>query len=53
TLQLGIATFVGPYENPWGLLMAANLISVVPTLLLFILLQRQLMMSITMTGIKG
>ena len=53
TLQLGIATFVGPYENPWGLLMAANLIAVVPALFLFLFLQRQLMTSITMTGIKG
>jgi len=53
TLQLGIATFVGPYENPWGLLMAANVIATLPTLILFFFLQRQLMTSITMTGIKG
>lgn len=53
TLQLGVATFVGPYENPWGLLMAANVIATLPTLILFFFLQRQLMTSITMTGIKG
>ncbi len=53
TLQLGIATFVGPYENPWGLLMAANVIAVIPALFLFLILQRYLMTSITMTGIKG
>ncbi len=53
TLQLGIATFGSPYENPWGLLMAANVIAVIPALFLFIILQRYLMTSITMTGIKG
>jgi len=53
TLQLGLAGFVGPYDNPWGSLMAANMIAVIPALILFLILQRQLMTSITMTGIKG
>ncbi|MEM3433655.1 MAG: carbohydrate ABC transporter permease [Candidatus Hadarchaeum sp.] len=53
TLQLGLAGFVGPYDNPWGSLMAANTIAVLPALLLFFILQRQLMSSITMTGLKG
>lgn len=53
TLQLGLAGFVGPYDNPWGSLMAANMIAVIPALILFLLLQRQLVTSITMTGIKS
>jgi multiple sugar transport system permease protein len=53
TLQLGLAGFVGPYDNPWGSLMAANTIATIPALLLFFVLQRQLMSSITMTGLKG
>lgn len=53
TVQVGIAGFTGQYMNPWAYLMAANTIAVVPNLVVFVLLQRQLMESITMTGIKG
>lgn len=53
TVQVGIAGFTGQYMNPWAYLMAANSIAVLPNLIVFVLLQRQLMESITMTGIKG
>ncbi|BAS27876.1 sugar ABC transporter permease [Limnochorda pilosa] len=53
TVQVGIAGFSGQYQNPWGYLMAANTIAVLPNLVVFLLLQRQLMASITMSGIKG
>jgi len=53
TIQLGLAGFVGPYENPWGFIMTANTIAILPTLVVFFILQKQLVASITITGIKG
>ncbi|MDK2951150.1 MAG: multiple sugar transport system permease protein [Kosmotogales bacterium] len=52
-IQVGIASYAGDYYNPWAYIMAANTVALIPTLFIFIFLQKQLMTSITMSGIKS
>ena len=40
TLQLGLATFQGAHQTQWHLLAAANMMSMVPMLVLFLVAQR-------------
>jgi multiple sugar transport system permease protein len=53
TLQLGLATFQGAHQSTTNLLMAANVMSVLPVLLLFFLAQRYFVRGIATTGLKG
>lgn len=52
TVQLGIAQYGGEYNNPWAIQLAACTIALLPTLIIFIVLQKQLMRSIKMSGMK-
>jgi multiple sugar transport system permease protein len=51
-IQVGIAGYGGQYQNPWGDIMAADFMAMLPTLIIFIFLQRYLVTSITMSGLK-
>jgi len=53
TLQLGLATFQGAHQTNTNLLMAANVMSVLPMLLVFFLAQRFFIRGIATTGLKG
>jgi multiple sugar transport system permease protein len=53
TLQLGLATFQGAHQTNTNLLMAANVMSVLPMLLLFFVAQRYFIRGIATTGLKG
>jgi multiple sugar transport system permease protein len=53
TLQLGLATFQGAHQTNTNLLMAANVMSMVPVLLLFFVAQRYFIRGIATTGLKG
>jgi multiple sugar transport system permease protein len=53
TLQLGLATFQGAHQSTTNLLMAANVMSVLPVLLLFFLAQRYFVRGIATSGLKG
>jgi multiple sugar transport system permease protein len=53
TLQLGLATFQGAHTTNTNLLMAANVMSMVPVLLLFFFAQRYFVRGIATTGLKG
>lgn len=55
TIAIGLATYRQKYatETPWHLLMAASIITMVPTLLLFFLAQRAFIQGIVVTGLKG
>lgn len=52
-VQLGIQSFTGEHGNAWHLIMAASVISILPTLALFFGLQRYIVESVKMTGLKG
>jgi multiple sugar transport system permease protein len=53
TLQLGLTTFQGAHSANTNLLMAANVMSMVPVLALFFVAQRYFIRGIATTGLKG
>jgi multiple sugar transport system permease protein len=53
TLQLGLTTFQGAHQSSTNLLMAANVMSMVPVLLLFFFAQRYFIRGIATSGLKG
>jgi len=53
TLQLGLLTFQGAHKTNTNLLMAANVMSMLPVLGLFFLAQRYFIRGIATTGLKG
>jgi len=55
TLQIGIRFFLFDRERgaDWGGIMAATVIALLPTLLIFLVAQRQLVKGIATTGLKG
>ncbi|RME58847.1 MAG: carbohydrate ABC transporter permease [Caldilineae bacterium] len=55
TLQIGIRFFMNTLERgaDWGPVMAGSMIAMAPTLIVFLVAQRQLVQGIAMTGLKG
>lgn len=53
TLPLGIAMFQTQNGTQWHLMMAASAIAIIPTLLLFIFLQKHFIKGITLSGMGG
>jgi multiple sugar transport system permease protein len=53
TLQLGLAQFQGAHQTEWNLLMAANVMSMLPMLILFLAAQRFFIRGIATQGLKG
>lgn len=53
TLPIGLASFQGLYTTDWTLLMAASIIVMVPTLIVFIVGQRFFVEGIKLSGVKG
>ncbi len=52
TLPIGLAMLRSEIDTQWSILMAATLISTVPVILIFLLAQKQIVKSVTMTGLK-
>ena len=53
TLPIAIAAFHGAHLTQWGLVFAASLIAMIPTVLLYIALQRYFVRGLTAGAIKG
>jgi multiple sugar transport system permease protein len=53
TVPLGLVQFQGQYSTQWGTLMAAAVVASIPTLFLFVTLQKRIVAGVTMSGIKG
>ena len=53
TLPLGLATFQGAHSTQWTLLMAGNVMSLVPMLIIFFGAQRYFIRSVAATGLAG
>ncbi|MEL6407250.1 MAG: carbohydrate ABC transporter permease [Chloroflexota bacterium] len=55
TIQIGIRFFLFDQERgaDWGGIMATAVIALLPTLIIFLIAQRQLVRGIAMTGLKG
>lgn len=52
TLPLGMAVFVGQYSAPWQLIGSGVVISILPVLLLFFILQNQFIRGLTAGALK-
>lgn len=51
-VQVAISTFRGQYTASWNYIMAASTVVALPTLVLFLIFQRQIMDSIKTSGLK-
>lgn len=53
TVELGLASFQTAYTIDYGPLMAGSVISLLPILVIFLILRRQIIESVALTGMKG
>ncbi|HZG55694.1 carbohydrate ABC transporter permease [Paenibacillus sp.] len=53
TLALGLRSFQMQYGTRWNVMMAASIIVMLPTIVLFFTCQRYFIEGITLTGVKG
>ncbi len=53
TIQVGMKDFIGQYSIDWGLLMAAVVISLIPILIFFALVQKNLVEGLSSGAVKG
>jgi len=53
TVPLGLATFQGAHSTEWTLLMAGNVMSLIPIMIIFFAAQRYFVRSVAATGITG
>jgi len=53
TVPLGLAFFQGQYFNDLGRALAGTTLAVIPTLVVFIVLQRRIVEGVTLSGLKG
>ncbi len=53
TVPLGLATFQGAHATEWPLLMAGNVMSLAPMLVIFFAAQRYFIRSVAATGLAG
>ena len=52
-MPLGLGMFTGQFGTQWALLMAASTLAVIPSLILVLLLQQQLIKGVTLGGLGG
>ena len=53
TLPIAIANFRGVHASDWGLIFAASLTAVIPTVVIFVFFQRYFVQGITTGAVKG
>ena len=53
TLPVGMATFIDPFNQPWGLLTAGSVLITIPVMIVFFLAQRFLISGLSTGGVKG
>jgi multiple sugar transport system permease protein len=53
TVAIGLANLVSLADTPWNLTMAANLVSTLPTVIVYFFVQKRLIGGIASVGLKG
>lgn len=53
TVPVGLASLSGEFQTDWEMIMTGSSIATIPTLIVFILLQRHIISGIMLTGLKG
>lgn len=53
TIQLGLKMFISQYSSDYGLIMAGSVLSLIPVLIVFLVLQKYFVEGVAATGLKG
>ena len=53
TVPVGLASLSGEFQSDWEMIMTGSSIATIPTLVVFIVLQRHIIDGITLAGLKG
>ncbi len=53
TLPVGLASFAGEFQTEWEMVMTGASVATLPTLLVFVVLQRYIIRGIMLAGLKG
>ena len=53
TVPVGLANFFGQYSTQWNLVMSASVLATLPTLIIFLFLQRMLVSGLAAGAVKG
>lgn len=53
TIQLGLKMFISQYSSDYGLIMAGSVLSLIPVLIVFLMLQKYFVEGVASTGLKG
>jgi ABC-type glycerol-3-phosphate transport system permease component len=53
TATLGLALLHGPYETPFGSILAGSFIATIPMIIIFLVMQRQFIAGLTAGALKG
>jgi ABC-type glycerol-3-phosphate transport system permease component len=53
TLPVGLASFSGEFQTEWEMVMTGASVATIPTILVFLLLQRYIIRGVVLTGLKA
>ena len=53
TIQLGLKMFISQYSSDYGLIMAGSVLSLIPVLIVFLVLQKYFVEGVASTGLNG
>lgn len=53
TIQLGLKMFISQYSSDYGLIMAGSVLSLIPVIIVFLVLQKYFVEGVASTGLKG
>ena len=53
TIQLGLKMLISQYSSEYGLIMAGSVLSLIPVLIVFLILQKYFVEGVASTGLKG
>ncbi len=53
TLPLGLQTFISQYDAEWGSLMAGSVLTIIPTIIFLIFMQKYIVQGLTQGAVKG
>ncbi|MCR5427930.1 MAG: carbohydrate ABC transporter permease [Lachnospiraceae bacterium] len=53
TIQLGLKMFISQYSSDYGLIMAGSVLSLIPVIIMFLILQKYFVEGVATTGLKG
>jgi len=53
TLPVGLSFFNGEFQTDWAMVMTGASVATIPVLILYLFFQHQIIMGITLTGVKG